>query len=338
MNKSLGGSRFLGLDLLRFLAAMIVFLGHLIFNVKSEESKNSLLGYLLGPLHTGKYAVLFFFALSGFVLAKQNFKGIQYRVWVLSRWVRLMPVFYVTYFGGLILLVAGRGFVPNSKNTLIELAGLGALSTNGVPAPNPPLWSLSVELLLSLLLPFLVRIQRNSILIFIFAIGFAAQQTQIGGFAIVSAFPYFLAGVIASKILGDAREVRVIYNYLVLGFLIAFCLFSPLLVNGPTTGLENMLSILVISFLIMGASLVIIPKGLYPISGIISLRSYSLYAVHWPIIKSVQELSNPSSIASWSVYILVSLITVLMGTEILYQLVERPALSMSKKIRIRPQT
>lgn len=337
MNKS-SGSRFLGLDLLRFLAAVIVFLGHLIFNVKSEESKNSILEFLLGPLHTGRYAVLFFFALSGFVLAKQNFRGIQIRVWILSRWVRLMPVFYVTYFSGLALLVVGKGFVPNLKNTLIEITGLSSLTFIGVPAPNPPLWSLSVELLLSLLLPLLVRIRRNSILVFILAISLLAQHTVIGGFSIVSAFPHFIAGVIASKIFGNKREEKVIFNYLVLGFLAAFCVLSPLLITGPTTILGNLLSILAISFLIVCGSRVLVPNGLSSISRIISLRSYSLYAAHWPIVKSVEEFTNPNSVMSWSIYILASLFSVLVGTEILYQLVEKPALSTSKRLKIRNQT
>lgn len=317
---------------------MIVFLGHLVFNVNNEESKNSILDYLLAPLHTGRYAVLFFFALSGFVLAKQNFRGIQIRIWILSRWVRLMPVFYVTYFTGLALLIVGKGFVPNSKNTLIEMTGLGSLTLIGVPAPNPPLWSLSVELLLSFLLPFLVRIQRNSILASILAISFLAQHTVIGGFSIVSAFPYFIAGVIASKISGNKKEEKAVYNYLVLGFLISFCLLSPLLISGPSTILGNLLSILAISFLIICGSRVLIPNGLSSISRIVSLRSYSLYAVHWPIVKSVEEFSNPNSVISWSTYILASLITVLIGTEILYQLVEKPALSASKRLRIRNKT
>ena len=120
MDNPVRGPRFLGLDLLRFLASVIVFLGHLIFNVKTDQSRNSVLEFLLGPLHTGRYAVLFFFALSGFVLAKQNFRKLELRVWMISRWVRLMPVFYTTYFMGLVLLIVGKGYKPNTKTLSLK--------------------------------------------------------------------------------------------------------------------------------------------------------------------------------------------------------------------------
>jgi peptidoglycan/LPS O-acetylase OafA/YrhL len=334
MSSTLGGSRFLGLDLLRFLAALVVFLGHLIFNAKTGESTSSALEFFLGPLHMGKYAVLFFFALSGFVLTKQNFTEIDLRIWIISRWVRLMPVFYITYIIGLILLVVGKSYKPNTKNTLIEITGLGSLTSIGVPAPNPPLWSLSVELLLSFLLPLLVRVKRASILVLILVLGIAAQQTVIGSFSIVPAFPYFLAGVISSKLLKDKLKDRGVYNYLILCILVAISFFSTSLVTGPTTLVENIVAIFAICFLIVCGSQAMIQDELAPICRRVSMRSYSLYAIHWPIIKSVQELTNPSNGLTWSIYLIASIIFVMIGTEILYRFVEVPAISASKRLRI----
>ena len=138
--------------------------------------------------------------------------------------------------------------------------------------------------------------------------------------------------------LKDKQKERVVYNYLILCFLAVFCLFSTRLVYGPTTLLGDVLSILAISCLISCGSLVIIPTKMSSISRIVSLRSYSLYAIHWPIIKSVQEISNPSTILSWSVYLIVSILFVGVATEILYQLVEKPAISAGKRLRIRNYT
>ena len=82
-------NRFPALDLFRFLAALVVFLGHLVFfSAYGDLFKDS---YWVQSIRTGTFAVDFFFALSGFVLSakKPTLK------WMGSRVIRLYPVYFV---------------------------------------------------------------------------------------------------------------------------------------------------------------------------------------------------------------------------------------------------
>lgn len=332
MSTTLHRSRILGLDLLRFGAAAIVFLGHLVFNVKNDGSSNSFWDFLLSPIHTGAYAVLFFFSLSGFVLANQDFEKIKIKFWLLSRWVRLMPIFYLTYLIGLFLLVAGKGFKPNLVHTGVELTGFSGMTKLGVPAANPPLWSLSVELILSILVPLISKI-KNIKLLFIFLLGcLLLQQTFLGGYSVVNATPYFVTGVICFRLFKIKKQIR--YNFGLLVFTLVFFFISPKLLTAPQTFIGNSASIIAIAILVVIGSRVVIRDNYSLLLSSISARSYCLYAVHWPIIKSVEALTKPISLPTYIFYAITSLILVALVTEIVYRFVECPAIAASKRLRI----
>ena len=329
--KSTTQKRVLGLDSLRFMAASIVFLGHLIFTIQGAKIPKNLAGHLLAPIHTGAYAVLFFFALSGFVLSNQNLQQISARKWFLSRWIRLMPVYYVTYFIGLLALILGKGYKPLPQNLLVEILGLGAITTLGVPAPNPPLWSLSVELLLSLFFPLLIRIQRVRFLLLLLILSVSMEQTSLGSISLFDAFPYFLVGIIASKLKYSGNKK--LHNWLLLLFLAVFVIFSPALIVAPASMFESLLAISGICGLLLLGSHIEIPEKFISGTKLISSRSYSLYATHWTVIKIVQEICYPKSTLLWLLYCSVSIVLVAICTECLYRFVELPAIAASKRLR-----
>jgi peptidoglycan/LPS O-acetylase OafA/YrhL len=131
-----------GLDLFRFLAALIVFSGHAVYF--SSYSKNLESNNLLSPIRTGTFAVDFFFTLSGFVLCTRipNFR------WICARVLRLYPA----YFFGLVLAILINLLIDNKIGTNLEglvlnLFGVQALSPSYALALNGPLWSLSVEII-----------------------------------------------------------------------------------------------------------------------------------------------------------------------------------------------
>ena len=102
-------------------------------------------------LSSGAFAVVVFFGLSGIALRFQTDKfGLSFR-WLAARFIRLIPVYWVTFllpFFGFYLL--GVHFSYSWYGFVISVFGLQALFHNiAVPPANGPLWSLSVEIYLS---------------------------------------------------------------------------------------------------------------------------------------------------------------------------------------------
>lgn len=147
------------LHALRGLAAVIVLLVHLQGRVAEAFPE-----FTLPPLFNGSAAVTFFFVLSGLVvgasLAKNGITQSNLSLYFYRRFFRIMPLMFVTVtIGGLYLLFIEPYFQYslNPKEygdfTLIKFAaGYVGYSLKA----NPPIWSIFVELIGSLLIPFML--------------------------------------------------------------------------------------------------------------------------------------------------------------------------------------
>ena len=148
------------LDLSRFIAAIIVLLGHFIFIDKNFSliSKISLLGFF----QSGAHAVLFFFTLSGFVLTRKG-TNINFS-WLVARLVRLLPVYFVCFVSPVIALAIAAPEellrYPLTGLFLALLASQALSSEYYLTGPNSPLWSLSVEVWLSIILFFFAPLKK----------------------------------------------------------------------------------------------------------------------------------------------------------------------------------
>lgn len=81
--------------------------------------------------------------------------------------------------------------------------------------------------------------------------------------------------------------------------------------------------------------IIVFPSVLQKLLDIIAIRSYSLYLIHVPVFLFSKELWTQSSQLSASLYIdnsLFALCMLILATEILYRLVEKPTLHMSRRI------
>lgn len=147
---------------LRFFAAFYVVIYHYLAHVDSYPS------FLVGVVTCGFAGVSLFFVLSGVVLTynyRDNFRSeLSYCTHFLqSRAARILPMYYVAFFLGLLLMVVGfLRFGQTSSTQQILRDGLPSLLLVRTFIPwnllewNPPLWSVGDEVFFYLCFPFLM--------------------------------------------------------------------------------------------------------------------------------------------------------------------------------------
>ncbi|MFD0750773.1 acyltransferase family protein [Mucilaginibacter calamicampi] len=177
--KSQVSQRFQQLDSLRGIAALCVFLSHylLAFNIDAHSSW-TLRFTPLGIITNGRAAVMFFFVLSGFVLALpflNSNKPLKLLPFYLKRILRIYPAYLAAIAFALLLKtylyqpVAMHSFSPwinefwawhmDSKYAieLIKTCLLIGPNFNG-DLIDPVIWSLVVEMKMSLIIPFIIML------------------------------------------------------------------------------------------------------------------------------------------------------------------------------------
>jgi len=147
-----GSPRVEALTFLRFLAAMGVVLFH--FGGSAEIA--------VGP-GVGPMMVTFFFVLSGFVLAITYLPRAQFdaRRFFFNRLSRIAPVYYVGVLSMVALYWGLAHRLPDHVALGLNLAFVQSLVPGYPNTVNPPGWSLSVEVMLYLSFPLLVKCFRE---------------------------------------------------------------------------------------------------------------------------------------------------------------------------------
>lgn len=164
MTAELKGHRYLELDSLRGLAALVVVLHHAHLAVSAGNFRG---GSLLFALLPGSAAVAMFFVLSGFVLTPPWQRGQRYLSYIAKRFCRL----YLPYAAGLLLsvLAASTSLRRHSGNPWIDQTWtdpitlrlvLRHLTGIGIFAPvafNTAYWTLVIEMRVSLVFPAIAK-------------------------------------------------------------------------------------------------------------------------------------------------------------------------------------
>jgi peptidoglycan/LPS O-acetylase OafA/YrhL len=254
-------------------------------------------------------AVDFFFALSGFVVAaayERRLRGsMTVRGFMLRRWIRLYPMALAgLVFGGLVWLVrravgAAAGESSVLASFLINLMLLPDLRPGGPASAwplNVALWSLSVEVLLSLGFAVLwARSGSRALLAWLVAaaVALAVMALTLGGVAggheaaqtwigpVRGVFP-FLAGVLlwrwqaASSVHWTVHPV-----WPVAGLLLMF-----LLPAGVAEGwVEAVMALVLVPALVALGARVAPLRRLSGANAWLGRLSYPLYALHYPVIQ-----------------------------------------------------
>lgn len=333
-----------GLDLGRFIAASIVALGHLLFtqSLISEWSRKQI---FLEPFKFGALSVTFFFCLSGFVLAPQiELIKRAPLVWLKSRLIRLLPLYYFSFiipmFFFILLSRNGRGInFPNG----IPSAILGFLASQSFTSyyldlPNPPLWSLSVEIWLSIFLVMLTlkfKFKDISYLVVVLMIINVTQLFSVNAF--LGSMHFFLFGILIRNIIDKDLFQSKNFKILNLIFVCVLVYFiSPKLLIGEFDFQYRLTLPILVTFLVVFFSQLTIKNKLaIKLCEILGARTYSLYAVHFPILIFLTIGSFRDYLKSPIAYISSSVIFIALITEITYRFIEKPSLKLSRSIKLR---
>ena len=337
------------LDGLRGVAAVVVFLSH-ILKINSDISFwNIFAAGTIGIIFNGHAAVQLFFVLSGFVLSLpylDQTKDLNLTNFYAKRILRIYPAYLFTLLLSVILknvvfnaaaLNNPSYFIQNSyfpigfwnwhwdfnhlKEILKMFFLIGPVFSSGLL--DPPIWSLVIEMKMSLILPFLIKIvMRSSVISNIFLLVIFISITYKYSTAPIA---IFLIGVLLAKykeellrLLNKLRSLNVI-----LLFITALCLFNSNLIFHSFRKLNMDLSLFYNYMISIGSAVIIISiiafkkiASVFKIGVIEFLGniSYSFYLIHFPIMFTVISLISrvvPFGIAC--IYLSSFLATVVLG-------------------------
>lgn len=282
------------LNALRAIAAIFVMLGHVrgayfvSYNDLIPESKNIFNFLFFAITRLGHQFVIVFFVLSGFLVGglslNAQFKGkLSIKKYFIKRitrmWVVLIPTLII---GGLINYYSG---VTTNLSSSVFFGNLTFLQTIVVPVygNNGPLWSLAYEfwyyMLFMLFLIINKKITINTIKIALSVVILVTASLLMPN--IILLFPIWLMGVIIPFV----PKLDILTNkYFSLIVKIAFL---------PIILLANYFSNFIISDFVLGAYITLFLLVLkysdkvfkdYKLVNVLSNLSFSLYAIHYPIL------------------------------------------------------
>lgn len=333
--------RYHALDALRGVAAFGVLVTHCVQMAFPDGTLNHT------PLRifvNGRSFVIFFFVLSGFVLATALWKNSQrdsYWHYATRRFARLYPPYLVAGLMGM-LLAAGTGQV--------DLAGwLHYLTFTGHPsgtAVNAPSWSLVYEIRLSLAMPlicFLIlskpRATFWAMAVFFLCIEALIVYHRIGQFPYGSADPVAAAVITArfavcfavgAFLAWDYHGKRIFFaalaRYPLVGFVVALVLMSVLL---------DQLS------LIAAALLIVLALEWPALSKVLTMPvllwlgriSYSLYLTHLVLLDSLKTML--AGVVPVPLIAAFAFPLALLLAECFYEFVEKPSIGWARRIGTR---
>lgn len=330
-------NRISALDSLRGIAALGVVATHCLQLALPDGTLNHT---PLRILVNGRCFVIFFFVLSGFVLAKaiwQTKRG-GYADYVKRRFARLMPPYLAA---GLI------GALIAASSSSLDWSALGsymvALGTPQAIAVNPPSWSLVYELRASLLMPFIAalvafspaRALALSILLFLVSEALIVVL-HIGQFpygaddwlsaATVTArfIVDFLAGALLAWDAQNKRHaIRIVAAYPLAALAVAYLLMSTLLDQFSLVA-----AVILIALALAWEPLrMFLEKAPFQWLGRIS---YSLYLTHYLVLTALVGLISkevPTVIA----LLVVAPLTLVFAASF-HEFVEKPAIAWSRRI------
>lgn len=313
-------NRYSSLDLFRFLAALVVFLGHTVFfsslGVTYSEK------WLFQPIHTGALAVDFFFTLSGFVLSARK----PTLEWMAARFIRLYPLYlFGLILGGFVNILISKNLSTDYKGVFLSLFGLQSLASNYQLVLNPPLWSLSVELILTPFFFVIYFVKSHKRNLFILLLAFILLSLKIDQSVVLRAIPFFILGSILYNI---PRPVASLKFKLILPGMVIFYLGigARFLFNLNYSGLSLIIklgTIFVLMYCLLGVKL----KDSYSeICTALGKRAYALYVVHGPLLGALLVLWRPDSPLRFIGYFCSAVVLVFTATEVTYLVLDRRAM------------
>ena len=323
--------RHAALDLARFIAALIVFAGHLVFLPKEMYwTSNALV--LLSPISTGAIAVLFFFALSGFVLSFQNSKS-NYVDWTKRRLIRLYPVYLISWLSGLFLVIAHDTNLLSIQTLVLGVLGFQSFSQESSMVVNAPLWSLSIEIIFAFFLYFLIKLRDRPIYLVLIIVIDLVILNELFSSIILDALPYFAIGILLrnEKILKIRIRRFFVNSILIIATLYYFLIGARQIKILPNTFIGDICIILGMFLFLFLLSHFHINPNLSKMAIALGKRSFCLYAFHYPILLVFDYFLDPFTNVQFALYCVLSITSTCIATELGYRLIDIPSTAAAQR-------
>jgi peptidoglycan/LPS O-acetylase OafA/YrhL len=320
-----GTGKFLSLEGLRGILALLVCLGHLGLNTVTNK---------IGVTVRFGLAVDVFFALSGFVLCHSNYFGRRsLNRFVVGRIARLYPLHAVTLVAMVLIYLASErqvdGWQLVQQVLLVHNIGLPPPSL----PPNFPNWSISVEFWISILFFAMLQVKRFRIpILLIVAVAPAVLVTNyIGGdaknvFSVVNygllrgiaGFAVGAAAFLVFERVGNKIKVPPFAIYVLLAMLATFFLLEDL---------SRATVIIFYAFLLVALVSIAANDGATILSSrplvFLGAISYSIYLLHIPTYSALSLAIGDDSVRGASKLFVI--IIVLAVSYLSYRWVELPS-------------
>lgn len=311
------------LDALRGYAVVAVILTHVLYPV-SHVAKDALqMGGLSVSAYTlvrnGSFAVQLFFLISGFVLylpyAQERRTMTSARSalrFFAHRARRLLPLFWVSFLFPMFLYFGGQPWEERVHDlTALFSFTFPFMSDTFLPRYNFPLWSLGIEIWLSLLLPFIiVWVRRAGLRIPLLALVFvslawrlmaAVYADAVPGYFLMSNIPSqldsFMFGIVLAHVHARPRLHPHGASFALAG---AAMTFLGIVLNESTVLQSLPFAVMAIAYLVTNCGLALLVHGLLSVKTA-SVRSaianaparqlgmmcYSLYVWHVPVLAAL---------------------------------------------------
>lgn len=322
--------RIASLEALRLVAAVVVVLGHLSMHEIWLPAGGQAPWYLAWT-QLGHLSVLLFFALSGYVLTHGVLHPDQRPRWMLRRLRRLLPLYYVALLVPVISdAVVQRGLRDVGSAVLSVLLLAAVIPHAGADARNAPLWSLQVEVWLSLLLwlwalssPMRKRGPRG-------AAAIAASSLLIDlalqdlGLQLLDGVPFFFAGV-SLALLGCSWSTA--WTRMAFAVALPLVVFAaPWYVTAQGQAASVLAAFLLVLLIVQAAASAELPPSLAPVARALGRRTYALYALHWPVILAVcTVLPSDTSFRTAA-----AILSIVMATELAHRFIDTAAVRWAR--------
>jgi len=312
------------LDKLRIYCAFIVFLNHLLYIKSNLSSENYVWIKICEVSELAPFAVSIFFGISGFSLRIQTALYGGSKKWIQARIARLLPVYWVAIFLPAIFYLSLKIVMNyNISSFLLTLVGMNTFFDQyATPHFNGPLWSLSVEILLSLSVLILYRVKKELKFLLISCLFLLAIYNREQIF--LQAMPFFTLGYFFPNLKTFHTKARFIPLIITI---IPCYLYPDKVLNFPTYNVRYLAQLLLVFLLLLFCQ---INKGAPSLLYRYSSRAYCLYAFHFPIIFTLDRSLFRSQDKLSIEQILLTIFCVFIITEFFYRFVDLKAIKFSR--------
>lgn len=356
-------TRFRALDSLRGIAALLVVFEHCYMAVPDEVwelyPNIHLAADILGA--AGHFSVILFFVLSGFVLSLPYFADAElpYRLYLIRRVCRLYPPYVFAVIIAALLFYTVIDF-PELVTGSILAAHLLLTGVWEGTVLDVPVWSLIVEMRISVIFPLLVMavkrfgwfaVAAGIILGYVcfsanVALGAAGEEVNHIGMNYTGTLlltlryvPFFLLGIIAAGRLEKFKQILISFPAPAHIFCCVIAMaFHALYAWWDRQDIVSYADIfygfIAVYFIICAVALAPVARKLcWPVFLWLGDISYSLYLVHVPVLFAVISLLYGYMPPLWTI---ISAVPVIFAAAYAtYVLIERPSIMLGRKLSSR---